>query len=111
MYTEVCTIRSFEMTAPISMKRNNYNSYQMYEQRPTFRKIAVATASGIIPGLGQAVNGEWGKAGIFLGSGVALSLLGANCLKKGAKLPGYLFAIGASAVRAYSTVDSYIHSK
>ena len=36
------------------------------------KKIGSAVASAIVPGLGQAANGQWGKAlGFFFGMGVA----------------------------------------
>lgn len=30
-----------------------------------FKKAAVATASAVLPGLGQAINGQWGKAAFY----------------------------------------------
>lgn len=30
-----------------------------------FKKAAVATASSVLPGLGQAINGQWGKAAFY----------------------------------------------
>lgn len=47
------------------------------KEASTGKKWGVGLASFFVPGLGQAVNGEWGKAaGFFLGTAVTFSLLG-----------------------------------
>ena len=98
------------MTLPITTK-GYYQAYPTYSEKPTPKKIAIATASGVIPGLGQAINGQWGKGGLFLGSVIGLSLLARNCTNKGAKIPAFILALTSIAARSYAVVDSYIHSK
>lgn len=39
-----------------------------------FKKAAVALASSVVPGLGQAINGQWGKAAFYTLGAPALTI-------------------------------------
>ena len=87
------------------------------ESASTGKKVGVGIASTFIPGLGQAINGQWGKAAGFFGGSIALDLLsGATAMlipmasgKKAAKtgaigaLAAYVALMG---VRIWSVVDA-----
>ena len=62
-------------------------------QATTGKKWGVGIASGIIPGLGQAINGQWGKAAAFFFGNLALNLTIKNPMAK--MLPGLVLTIGA----------------
>lgn len=50
----------------------NYKVVTMKTEASTGKKWGVGIASAICPGLGQAVNGEWGKAVAFFAAGAIL---------------------------------------
>ena len=67
------------------------------------KKLGVGIASGFMAGLGQAINGEWGKAtGFFLGS-MALSALACTVSP--------FIAIPALGISAWSIVDAVNNAK
>ncbi|MBQ7449894.1 hypothetical protein IJS77_00630 [bacterium] len=77
---------------------------QEEKQNNTSKKVGVTIASALIPGLGQAINGEWGKAaGFFFGTiaaGTAVGLIfGLPAAIPIAKCIGI-------AARAWSAVDA-----
>ena len=50
-------------------KADNAKNADAKEKPSIGKKIAVGAASAFVPGLGQAINGDWGKAlGIFAGN-------------------------------------------
>lgn len=61
-----------------SNKTINETETETPKEASTAKKVGVGIASSLIPGLGQAINGQWGKAaGFFFGETAAISLLGA----------------------------------
>lgn len=78
----------------------------------TGKKWGVGIASFCITGLGQAINGEWGKAaGFFFGSiaaGFAGGLVAAVSGVRAAKLAGLLVSLG---VGIWSVVDAVKNAK
>lgn len=51
-------------TSRKNVEPNNENIVK--EKKSGFlKKAAVATASAVLPGLGQAINGQWGKAAFY----------------------------------------------
>ena len=50
----------------------DYKVVTMKTEASTGKKWGVGVASAICPGLGQAVNGEWGKAVAFFAAGMIL---------------------------------------
>lgn len=91
----------------VSMKRYSYS----YSTKPSAKQVATAMASACIPGLGQAINDEWGKGALFLGGALATGLLGRSCAKRGATVAAIIFGLGQAAVRAYSTVDAALNTR
>ena len=61
-------------------------------QATTAKKWGVGIASGLLPGLGQAINGQWGKAAGFFFGNLALNILIKNPMVK--ILPSLALAIG-----------------
>ena len=61
-------------------------------QATTGKKWGVGIASGLIPGLGQAINGQWGKAAGFFFGNLALNLFVKNPMAK--MLPALALTIG-----------------
>lgn len=73
------------------------------KEASTGKKWGVGIASGLIPGLGQAINGEWGKAaGFFLGN-VALNGM--------AFAVSPLLAIPALGINIWAIVDAVKNAK
>ena len=126
--------------SPISTNVVNFNSKtNELEQKPTYefqkfqteattdKKWGVGIASWVLPGLGQAINGEWGKGFAFFGlagilpyffaalTGLSLSMGGIsknNKVSKTAVIAGLsgvlLSAIGG---RIWSCVDAVRNAK
>lgn len=93
----------------VAMKRNNYN--YSYSSKPSAKQIGTAAASAFIPGLGQAINNEWGKGLLFFGGALATGLLGRSCGKRGATVAAIVFGITQAAIRAYSTADAVLNTR
>lgn len=87
----------------VAMQRNYYSS------KPSKKQAGVAIASAFIPGLGQAINNEWGKGALFLGGQIATALLTRSCDKRGATVPALIFALANAIVRGYSTADAVLN--
>ena len=108
--------------APVSVNNPNFRSridsplksvqkFPDYEVRTyetegsTGKKWGVGIASALISGLGQAINGDWGKAaGFFFGTIIA-GKLG----KVVAGEPGKM--VGAAAVGIWSVIDAVKSAK
>ena len=91
----------------VAMKRTNYS----YSSKPSKKQAGVAIASAFIPGLGQAINNEWGKGVLFLGGQIATVLLTRSCDKRGATVPALIFALANAVVRGYSTADAVLNAR
>ena len=89
----------------VSMKRYSNST------KPSVKQVATAMASACIPGLGQAINDEWGKGGLFLGGALVTGLLARSCGKRGATAAAIIFGLGQAAIRAYSTVDAALNAR
>lgn len=48
----------------------------------TGKKVGVGVASAVFPGVGQMINGQWGKGFAFLGSALVAPILIALCASK-----------------------------
>ena len=53
-----------------------------YVKGSTGKKIGVATGSLCIPGLGQAINGQWAKAGAFFAGSVGMAIAQVKLIRK-----------------------------
>ncbi len=76
---QVQYVQTFE---PVNVKEypDRY-VYTYEEQGTTGKKIGVGAASYFVPGLGQAINGQWGKAaGFFAGINGGWLILGSTIL-------------------------------
>lgn len=73
------------VTDTVSLSTKN-NAEKVEPQKPkaqpkeagSGKKWGVGIASAVIPGLGQAINGEWGKAAGFFFGGIAASVVAAT---------------------------------
>ena len=74
----------------------------------TGKKWGVGIASLIVPGLGQAANGQWGKAaGFFLGSCVALPILtGLSAFTFGPAAIVAASVLAQAGIRVWSITDA-----
>ena len=73
------------------------------------KKWGVGIASAFLPGLGQAINGDWGKGvGFFLGTGVLgfLSKLASASGRIGLGIAGGLATLGLGIVSIVDAVKS-----
>ena len=89
----------------ISMK-----SYSM-NQKPTKRQVVVALSSGIIPGAGQALNGDWGKGALFFSSGLGLAYLTHLCNKRNLGPLSLLPRIAIAVLSTYSALEAAFNTK
>lgn len=53
-----------------------------YGKASTGKKIGVAAGSLWIPGLGQAINGQWAKAGAFFAGAVGMAIAKVKLIRK-----------------------------
>lgn len=64
-YPEVLNVKEFP----------NHYVYTIKDEASSGKKWGVGIGSFFLPGLGQAINGQWGKAAGFFGGAVAAYLL------------------------------------
>ncbi len=87
------------------IKHENFEERKYETEASTGKKWGVGIASGFITGLGQAINGQWGKAaGFFFGTMAAGAVAGKLLGKLGAGLVGI-------AGCAWSIVDAVKNAK
>ena len=93
----------YTMPKPDKVKEfPTHYEYTYEKEASTGKKWGVGIASAVLPGLGQAVNGQWGKGlGFFAGNigiGIDSGLFGAVGMMKGApKALGGSMLIGTLA--------------
>ena len=90
------------------LSEERYPDYEVrtYQtEATTGKKWGVGIASFLIPGLGQAINGDWLKALSFFLSSLSLSVL-SNAMKSKNPLLQRLFFIAALGVGVWSIVDA-----
>lgn len=87
-YPEVLDVKEFP----------DHYEYTIKDEASSGKKWGVGIGSFFLPGLGQAINGQWGKAAAFFGGGVAVSLAGR-------KQP-VIGMLGSLGVVAWSIVDA-----
>ena len=105
----IATVPKLERTPNVdtvsfsSNEKNIEENKNLKKEASTGKKWGVGIASGFIPGLGQAINGKWGKAvGFFLGN-IALNTL--------AFTVSPFIAIPALGISAWSIVDAVNNAK
>lgn len=87
------------------IKHENFEERKYETEASTGKKWGVGIASGCISGLGQAINGQWGKAvGFFLGACAAGAVVGKFFGLAGAFLVGL-------GIRAFSAIDAVKNAK
>ncbi|MBR2430896.1 hypothetical protein IKB17_05495 [bacterium] len=75
-----------------------------YEKPATSgRKWGVGIASGFIPGLGQAINGDWLKAGLFCAGNIALNIF-AKSLTSTSKVIATVASLALNVGAVYDAV-------
>ena len=94
-----------------SVKRDGNYEIRTYEtEASTGKKWGVGIASFCLAGLGQAINGEWGKAaGFFVGSLGLGALAGYATIKK--PVATIFAGLGALGLRIWSIVDAVKNAK
>ena len=117
--TSVSSIQSSEVTPSFKSQRTRLiaiEKHDDYEARiyetpaSTGKKWGVGIASFICSGLGQAVNGQWGKAaGFFFGSLGLGALAGFTYFRKPAL--GVVSGLGALGLGIWSIVDAVRNAK
>ena len=92
---------------------NNAVSMKSYStnQRPTKRQVLVAMSSSLIPGTGQAMNGDWGKGALFLSSGLGLGYITHICHKRNLGALSWVPRIGLAILAAYSALDAAFNTE
>lgn len=82
----------------------DHYEYTFIDEASTGKKWGVGLGSFFIPGLGQAINGQWGKAaGLFAGFGAANYFMfkSAKALKT-----NWLAFLAASAIEIFASYDA-----
>ena len=104
---------------PTVIDKGSYYEKTYTSEASTGKKWGVGLASAFCPGLGQAINGQWGKGiGFFLGTGalyvagVLSGAIGASS-DKAAKGLGAMAALllGATGLAITSIVDAVKNAK
>ena len=92
-------------TDTVSFSGTNNPEPQERKEAGSGKKWGVGIASAVIPGLGQAINGEWGKAaGFFLGTYVGAGAVGFM-------IHPFLGAAVAIGANIWSIVDAVKNAK
>ena len=65
-YPEVLDVKEFP----------DHYVYTIKDEASSGKKWGVGIGSFFCPGLGQAINGQWGKAAAFFGGGIGAAMLG-----------------------------------
>lgn len=98
---------NYQQQIPPSKIKDLGTHYEVtYEtEGSTGKKWGVGIASACIPGLGQAINGEWGKGLAFFGGSIGAKILG------GIFRSPAMTMIGGLGVRIWSVVDAVKNAK
>ena len=91
------TTNNLERAQEADSITTSVNQKTIKKEASTAKKWGVGIGSLLIPGLGQAINGDWGKAIGFLGGTVILTVLA------GSFGPFVLLALG---LRGWSVFDA-----
>ena len=89
---------------PTVVDRGNYYEKTYTSEATKGKKWGVGLASAFVPGLGQAINGQWGKGiGFFLGTGALYAAgMASGIIGMGGKNPakgiGAMFALSAGCL-------------
>ena len=68
---------NFKSQSQESVSTPRYELKKFETEATSYKKWGVGIASWVLPGLGQAINGEWGKGFAFFGlSGILPSVIG-----------------------------------
>ena len=106
-------------TRLVSVSQGDGYEARVYEtDASTGKKWGVGIASYFLPGLGQAINGQWGKAAGFFGgylfsgilTSISLSKMTFNHSKSGA-LTALIGGLGAIGTCIWSIVDAVKNAK
>lgn len=83
----------------------DHYEYTFKEEASTGKKWGVGLGSFFIPGLGQAINGQWGKAaGFFVGAGACQIYNYRRVLNK--KAPNLLVSLAQLGIVGFASYDA-----
>ena len=88
----------------------NYYELTYETEASTGKKWGVGLASGFLPGLGQAINGQWGKGLGFFAGNIALQAMAILPMIRG-KIPSPIAGIAAFGLGVWSIVDAVKNAK
>ncbi len=99
-------------TKLVSVSQGDGYEARVYETEAlTGKKWGVGIASYFIPGLGQAINGQWGKAaGFFGGSVLSGGYVGLGIIAK-ERVPIAMGGLAALGITIWSIVDAVKNAK
>ena len=115
------------MISPVSFKSNSLAQQQSYPsdikdrgshyeytyetEGSTGKKWGVGIGSAILPGLGQAINGQWGKGFAFFGGSIAINIAQILLAAKGKTGAALTCVAGNIGARIWSVVDAVKNAK
>ena len=100
-----------EQARLISTEKHDDYEARIYEvPASTGKKWGVGLASFLCSGLGQAINGDWGKAAGFFFSSFLLGILGGATVHR-SPVVGLTSGIGAMGIGIWSIVDAVRNAK
>lgn len=106
MYPQTVGLNYQQQIPPSKIKDLGTHYEVTYEtEGSTGKKWGVGIASACLPGLGQAINGEWGKGFAFLAGSIATSIAGGLL-----RSPGMMW-LGGLGVGIWSIVDAVKNAK
>ena len=95
----------------VETRKNGDVEERRYEvEATTGKKWGVGLGSFFITGLGQAINGEWGKAAIFLLSSAAVGITAAFAKSSNFSM-ALLTGLASLGIKAGSIVDAVQNAK
>ena len=98
-------------TRLVSIERHPDYEARTYElEASTGKKWGVGLASFFVTGLGQAINGSWGKAAGFFFSSILLALISAFTVGRN-KLIAAISGTGAIGISIWSIIDAVKNAK
>lgn len=88
----------------------NYYELTYETEASTGKKWGVGLGSAFLPGLGQAINGQWGKGLGFFASNIAIRAMAILPMMRG-KMPSPIAGIATFGLGIWSIVDAVKNAK
>lgn len=105
------TFKQGSIPKPDAIKEHpNYYELTYETEASTGKKWGVGLGSAFLPGLGQAINGQWGKGLGFFAGNIALQTMAVLPMIRG-KMPSPIAGIAALGLGIWSIVDAVKNAK